>query len=264
MDVKETVQTFSHLFLLGVQETGQAMMIKHFSSSVEYRSRDKHLSMLSTRQQSSADEVRDQLKDCALYKGVTVELFQKTIHLSLHLESTFKRISLAHTDEFEDFKHLITAVAQYRGYPETSPPFVIAVFVRGHTGLFAKDTIITSFGLVDIVDDIIKPFLPQSAPHLISIPKLFFISSEPLSESRQLQDNIKLPLLPDDPNSNYMYCVAYNYCAPLYTERWFRYITEHLLSGSSVEEVVEQSRYIASGHLHYFSRLKNKQLTLSE
>ena len=124
------------------------------------------------------ESVRDQLRDCALYKGMTIELSGYTLFVDIcSLEPTFKHISLdRHIHSREDFKSPITAVAQYRDYPETSPPFVIAVFAWGDAGLFAG-TLFTRFGSVDIVDDIIKPFLPQSAPHLVNIPKLFFIGS---------------------------------------------------------------------------------------
>ena len=248
-DVEGTDQATTHLSSSGVQETGQ-----HLSSSVE------HLS-LSTRQQWSTDKVRDQLKDCASYKGVAIEL---TGLMSLEgffspLESSFKYILLdRHIHSHDDLKPLITAVAQYKDYPETSPPFVIAVFVRGfvHPSVGTLDT---DFGWVDIVDDIIKPFLPQSASHLMNIPKLFFISAVP-----RLHRDIGPPLYPDDHDSNY--CVAYCESLSPSPYSWFRCIIENLLLGISVKEVVETSKptCTADRHLHYFSCLKNKQLKLSK
>ena len=209
----------------------------------------------------SIDNVSGQLGDCASYKGVAIDLSDYPLleNIWSSLEPTFKHISLhRHIHSHDDFKSLITAVAQYRDYPETSPPFVMAVFVRGLAGP-SVGTLNTMFGSVDIVDDIIKPFLPQSAPHLMNIPKLFFINSAPLLH----QDIEPLPY-PDYADSNY--CVAY--CIQLHvhpTRSWYQYIIKHLLSGISVEDVVESSRLIAyNGHLHYFSRLKNKQLTLSK
>ena len=216
---------------------------------------------LSPRQKRNVERVRDQLRDCASYKGVAIELsigFPSRV-IRLSLEPTFQHIALVDDiDSCDDVKSLITAVAQYRDYPESSPPFVIAVFVRGVAGP-SVGTLCTDFGLVNIVDDIIKPFLPQSAPHLMNIPKLFFISSFSMRPS---QDT---PLFPDDTDSNY--CVAYC-CAPLSqfalsSRSWFQYIIKHLLSGISVEEVVENSRPIAEryGRLHYLSCLSNKPST---
>ena len=65
---------------------------------------------------------------------------------------------------------------------------------------YSVDTLYTSYGLVDVVDDIIQPFLiPQSAPHLQHIPKLFFITAKGDPDALP-------PHFPNDPDGNY--CVA--------------------------------------------------------
>ena len=83
-----------------------------------------------------------------------------------------------------------------------SPPFVISIFVSGRChDTFSIHTLYTRYGLVDVIDDIIRPFLPQSAPHLQHIPKLFFITAEGDPDATPLH-------FPDDPDGNY--CIAYH------------------------------------------------------
>ena len=217
--------------------------------------------------QQELQEIRHQLSDVQVYNGVAIEL---DLDLFLgwdlmgceNLKPTFKRISLSRPVFGGEIKHLeplITTFAQSRAYPKSSS-FAIAVLVTGRAGP-SVDTLKTNwFGSVDIIEDIIKPFLPQSAPHLINIPKLFFIGSHHVP----VRHHTKLPPFPDDPDSNY--CVAlYSQTSSeheVYT--WFEHITKHLLSGLPVQEVIEKSRHLIDlhGHLHYFSRLKDKQLTL--
>ena len=155
---------------------------------------------------------------------------------------------------------LFPTIAQSIAYPKPpaaaessdSPPFIVAVFVSGVVGGSAN-TLFTMHGSLDIVDDIIKPFLPQSAPHLQHIPKLFFISTEG-------DPHAPPPHFPDDPDGNY--CVAYHVTnMPSDTNKWANHISDHLfLPGMTVQEVIESSRLQVyyRDQLHHFTCLKNK------
>ena len=111
---------------------------------------------------------------------------------------------------------------------------------------------------MNTVDDIIQPFLPQLAPYLQHIPKLFFITT--------LGDlDATPPHFPDDPDGNY--CVAYHMTdkrSCMY--KWTEYISDNLfLQGMTVQEAIENSKYrLKKGKecLHYFTCLQNKSLVL--
>ena len=208
-------------------------------------------------QQHEVHKIRTQLVDCALYSGVGVTYNDPYI-MNILSEVEFAVIS----SDFSSINHetFFTTVAQSMAYPPTAtessdlPNFVIAVFVSGDAG-DSVGTLLTDHGSVNIVDDIIKPFLPQSAPHLQHIPKLFFIS---LNVSSCLAT--KPPHFPHDRNGNFY--VAYHTCHPYYMGEWMWHIADHLFRfGVSVQEVVESSRsFLYQGHeyLHYLSYLEGK------
>lgn len=216
-------------------------------------------------EQHEVQEIRDQLTDCALYSGVGVTCNDPYI-MNFLSEAEFVIISSDLSNIIP--KAFFTTVAQSTAYPHTtvessnSPPFVIAVFVTEDAGDSAG-TLLSSHGSVDIVDDIIQPFLPQSAPHLQYIPKLFFISLSVSSHLGLLAT--KPPHFPLDRNGNY--CVAYHSCHPCYRGEWMWHIVDHLFRfGISVQEVVENSRsalYEGYEYLHCFSCLKNKLVLMN-
>ena len=188
--------------------------VAQLSSSVE-------LMNFSPLQQQKVQEIKDKLSCSALYSGVGIVIVDEPLVIERSLEGLEYNI-ISVDDSVIDFKTAFTTIAESRAYPESpaaagSPPFVIAVFVSRWTT-----------GSVDIVDDIIKPFLPQSAPHLVHIPKLFFISSS----SRRL-------LLPDDKDGNYLIA----HCVTDDVDDWLSHIARRIChSNQSVQDIVEQSR----------------------
>ena len=205
--------------------------------------------------QHEGQRIRDELRDCTSYSGVGVicnvfpDMWESMKHhLSVLNYKIIPNFHLHHTT-------LFTTIAQSIAYPKPpaaaessdSPPFVVAVFVSGVVG--------DSADTLNIVDDIIEPFLPQSAPHLQHIPKLFFVSAlgDPLIQQP--------PHFPDDPDGNY--CVAYhvtNICSDM--NKWADHISDHLFfPGMTVQEVIESSRLhqvYYREQLHHFTCLKNK------
>ena len=209
--------------------------------------------------QTFRDELR--IRECALYSGVGV------IHnVSYNLWDFVK-----HRLSTRDYKiipniHLypktpFATIAQSIAYPKTaaessdSPPFVIAIFISGQCGHdTSTHTLYTRYGLMDTIDDIIQPFLPQSAPHLQHIPKLFFITVEGNPDAPP-------PQFPDDPDGNY--CVAYHVTNKLcHMVKWTQYISDHLfLSNITIQEVIKKSRSYLFKHmeqLHCKTCLKNR------
>ena len=203
------------------------------------------------------------LRDCALHSGVGVFhniLFNPWELAEIYLSAVDYKIF----PNFPFHHHhttLFTAIAQSIAYPkppaaaESSDSFVIAVFVSGYVEDSAH-TFDTGYGSLDIVDDIIKPFLPRSAPHLQHIPKVFFISAKGFRRAPP-------PHFPDDPDGNY--CVTYHVTnEPSYMDKWAHHISDHLFlqtPGMSVQQVIENSRSHLNEvkeHLHYFTCLKNK------
>ena len=144
---------------------------------------------LSPLQQEEVQDIREKLSCCELYSGVGIVVCEEDA-LWMPVGSLIERslVELNYTiitgdidDSQLDLKTLFTTIAQTRAYPESpaatgSPPFVIAIFVSGQAS-YSRSTLNTRHGQVNIANDIIEPFLPQSAPHLVHIPKLFFISS---------------------------------------------------------------------------------------
>ena len=222
---------------------------------------------LSPAQQHEIQRIRDELRYCALYSGVAViddNIVNEWVHIKQRLSSSgykvisLDTVSLRHHDHPRHF----TAIAQSITYPKPptaaessySPPFVIAVFVSGAVQS-AHHTLVTHYGEVNIVNDIIQPFLPQSAPHLQYIPKLFFITAwgDPQAQAPP-------PHFPDDPDGNY--CIAYHVAEIMsYMDKWAKHISDNVfLPGITVQEAIENSRsHLEGGEcLHYFTYLRNK------
>ena len=234
--------------------------VTQLSSSVEQLT-------LSPSQQHKVREIRDEPRDCTSHSdvGVICDVFDAWKSMKGYLSSAGYKI-ITNFPLHYHHKHAtrFATIAQSTTYPEQptaaessdSPPFVIAVFISGWAG----DSVGTlhmhiSHRPMHIVNDIIEPFLPQSALHLQHIPKLFFINSA------DGDPHAPPPHFPDDPDGNY--CVAYHvakYRGDMRT--WNRNIADDIfLPGKSIQEVIENSRshlHENHEHLHYFSCLKNK------
>ena len=110
---------------------------------------------------------------------------------------------------------------------------------------------------MDIYQDIIKPFLPESVPNLRHIPKLFFISVD----REQYNDPVTFP---DDSNGNYF--VVYHETESLEQMlTWKAIVDDVFCLGESARELIEKSKsymhlygYKDKERLHYFTCLKNK------
>ena len=217
-------------------------------------------------EQLLSQEIINELGDCALYSGVGVisDLNDQWKYMKHHLSSSnYKVISQLynHLPLLNQSPFVTVAKSIACPKPPTaaessdSPPFnfIIVIFV---SGVVEDHTILTEHGKMSIVDDIIGPFLPQSAPHLQHIPKVFFITAYTVWENPHAPP----PHFPDDPDGNY--CVAY--CIrSINTVKWAYYITDKLFldSGVTVQEAIERSRFLLSEAwecLHYFTCLKNK------
>ena len=208
--------------------------------------------------------IRDQLSDSSVYSGVAIMYEEFVIGLDTRrLERTLSKLNFKvvaldrYISSQVDLKTLLYNFAQCIAYPASgSNPFVIAVFVEG-LRCYSPSSLDTPHGSVDIVDDIIKPFLPNSAPHLVHIPKLFFISS--WFGLRNL--DVDKPLFfPGDNNANY-YTASYLARWRADSREWMDTIADNLLSGGTMEGVIDklQSRLNKkSEQLNYFSCLKEK------
>ena len=219
---------------------------------------------LSPLEQHEVQRIRDELGDCTLYSGVGVICKDDILSdawetMKSHLSALNYKIITTDFLLHHRPKTLFPTIAQSIAYPKPpaaaelsdSPPFVITVFalglVRGSTNI-----LLTRHGLVHIVNDIIKPFLPQSAPHLQHIPKLFFISA------MGGPGPAPPPRFPDDPDGNY--CVFYH-ASFMYKFDWVDHIADHLfLLGATVQEVIDncKSHLVEGEKLHCFASLKNK------
>ena len=223
----------------------------------------KQLSLSQLLEQREAQRISYELSDSSLYSGVGIicngqlswvvertpsELNFKYIYLDKHIH----RVGL---------KTCLSTIAQSKSYPKTplvagSQPFVIAVFVTGWRSHSPGSLYTRHGGSVDIVDDIIKPFLPKSAPHLAHISKLFFISSCSYHKDLDTQP----PSFPDDDDANY--CIAYHLAQWSSDQQiWMDFILDCLRSGKTVQDVIEDSRSHLEKHeecLYYFSCLKDK------
>jgi DNA polymerase elongation subunit (family B) len=152
------------------------------------------------------------------------------------------------------FKAIAESIAPPNVTAESSdPPFIIAVFV---SGLARSSALESRHGSVDIYQDVIKPFLPESAPHLQQVPKLFFISVD--------REQYNQPVtFPDDSNGNYF--VVYHETESLEQMlTWKATVDDVFCLGKSAQELIEKSKsymhlhgYKNKERLHYFSCLKN-------
>ena len=221
-------------------------------------------------QEQYVQRIRDQLRASELYSGVGI-LYDRFIPDTRKLERMLSQLDFNHIKlklhlldlEQHEVKTLFSIIAECKAYPESpppagSPPFVIAVFVSGVRG-HSPSSLQYPHASTDvmIIDDIIEPFLPKSAPHLTHIPKLFFISS--LFQG-DLDLDTQPPLFPGDSDANY--CIAYHLARSTDDSRmWIHFIADRLVSGESVQDVIEKSKSMFTEgyeHLHYFSCLKDK------
>ena len=244
---------------------------------------------LSPIQEREVQRIRGELRDCALYSGMGVicDIVEWEPMEPLLSSSGFKIISNL---SIRLHSPCLFTIAQSTRPPTAadssdSPPFVIAVFVSGVArvpdyrkmlvnlvsdielqsvplSVVAEDpaphTLNTKCGEMNIVDDIIQPFLPQSASHLQHIPKLFFINAAGDPDAPP-------PQFPDDPDGNY--CVAYHVTdRPSCMDKWVEYISDNLfLPGMTVQGAIENSKSHLEKDkecLHYFTCLQNKSLVL--
>ena len=227
---------------------------------------------LSPIQYKKVQEFRHKLRDCELYFGVGLiwdpfSLWKLAIEL-LSL-TRYKIINdlpvLIEGPTF--FATIAQSIAPYKPHASPtvaesadSPPFVMAVFVSG-ISLFSRLLNIRG-KKVDIIDDIIQPFLPQSAPHLQHIPKLFFIIA-----LHPVDPHVPPPQFPEDPDGNY--CIIYHVIGMRTLVRdWAEDITNRLIiRGMTVQEAIEKSRFHLinedEGSLYYFTCLK-KNLVLKK
>ena len=214
--------------------------------------------------EQEVQRIIDELSNSSLYSGVGICYDDHPKSLR-DVEKTLPEINFKYIDLNEhvhrvDLNTCLSTPAQSKAYPKTpsaagSQPFVIAVFVTGEKD-HSPGSLFTLRGSVDIVDDIIKPFLPKSAPHLVHIPKLFFISSWFLRKDLDTQP----PSFPDDDDANY--CIAYHLAREVgAVSKWMDTIADGLSSNMTVQDVIEDSRSHIDKHkecLHYFSCLKDK------
>ena len=244
----------THANMQDLKDDEGEQAVKQLSSSMEQL-------RLSDEEKDKVRRVREQLSDCALCSGMGIILFDW--RLSLEMTETLSRLNFNHIEvdtsnvSLPGLKTIIATIAQSKAYPG-SPPFVITVFVSGINYDTARSLLLGA-RQVDIVEDIIKPFLPQSAPHLVHIPKVFFVSSYGWPEL-----HTQPPLFPDDPDANY--CIAYHVAAyGHYTDIWWQHIVHNLTTGQSVQEIIKDIRsslHHDHEHLHYFSSLKDSNLVL--
>ena len=226
---------------------------------------------LSPSEQRVAQRISDELSDSSLYSGVGIGYDDPFPRSSRDVERTLPELDFKYIDLHKHvyrhrvgLKTCLSIIAQSKVYPTTpsaagSQPFVIAVFVTGVRGKFPGSLYSQRGrrgGPVDIVDDIIKPFLPKSAPHLAHIPKLFFVNSWFHHEDLDTQP----PSFPDDDDANY--CIAYHLAREMGDlRRWMDTIARSLRSNMTVQDVIEDSRSHLVKHnerLYTCSCLKDK------
>ena len=228
---------------------------------------------LSPTQQREIQEFRYELSDCGLYSGVGViweyssftESWKPVKPFLSSLQLDYKII-----DNFPEAATSFFTIAQSIDPPKPhasptaaessdSPPFIIAVFV---SGILLSFQLLESTGkAVNIVDDIIQPFLPQSAPHLQHIPKLFFITAW-----HPVGPDAPPPRFPEDPDGNY--CIAYHMAGTFALMRkWAEDVTKDLIiPGMTVQGVIKKSMSHINKdeeRLYYFTCLK-KNLVLKK
>ena len=226
-------------------------------------------------QQRGIWELRRELRDYVLYSGMGVicDYFSTWELVKPFLSSLdYKIISNfpVSTKVATSFATIVQSIAPPKPHARAtaaessdSPPFVIAVFVSGLIVSAWLNNLYTVCGEVNVVDDIIQPFLPQSAPHLRQIPKLFFITALSLQKV-YLRPHDPPPQFPEDSDGNY--CVVYhsivtNSLSSNLMRKWVQCITDDLfVHAMTVQGAIEKSRSHLDQHresLHYFTCLKN-------
>jgi hypothetical protein len=236
-------------------EPSPAQPVLSLSSSVEQLS-------LSSSQQREVQELRRELRDCGLYSGVGViyrlNVWKPVEPLLLSLNYKIIRNFPARTKVATSFATIAQSIAPPKQHAiptvaesSDSPPFVIAVFVSERTLFSQLLNLYIGEEKVNIIDDIIQPFLPQSAPHLQHIPKLFFITAY------TMHPGAPPPQFPEDPDGNY--CVVYHVTNTARLGReWVECIIKELsLPGMTVQDAIEKSRSHLRENIHYFTCLKN-------
>ena len=209
---------------------------------------------------TSVQRMKDELSDCTSCSGVGViydnvyDLWEST---KGHLLSAGYKIIPDFPLEVNPatiFKTIAESIAPPSATESSESPFVIAIFVSGLARSSALDS---RHGSTDIYQEIIKPFLPPSAPHLLHIPKLFFISVD--------REQYHSPVtFPDDPNGNYF--VVYHETESLdQMLAWKSIVDDVFRLGMSAQDLIESSRSYMNLHgyknkerLHHFACLKNK------
>jgi hypothetical protein len=223
---------------------------------------------LSSSQQREVQELRRELRDCELYSGVGMvrcdfmNVWKPVEPLLSSLNYKIISNFPIRTKVATSFATIAESIAPPKQHASPtvaessdSPPFVIAVFVSGWTPSSQFPNLYIGDKEVNIIDDIIQPFLPQSAPHLQHIPKLFFITCT----THMMHLHASPPQFPEDPDGNY--CIVYHMTDDLYLMiEWARCITrEFSLPGTTVQAAVEKSRLQLDEDeeiLHYFTCLK--------
>ena len=225
---------------------------------------------LSPTQQCEIQEFRCELGDYELYSGVVMiwDFIESWEPVKPFLSSLDYKIIDSFPARIEAATSIFT-IAQSIAPPQPhasptaaessdSPPFVITVFVSVML-LFSK--LLSVSGKKVNIDDIIQPFLPQSAPHLQHVPKLFFITARHLAGPRAPP-----PRFPEDPDGNY--CIAYHMAdSRALMRKWAEDITNNLfIPGMTVQEAIEKS----GSHLNkdeenlYYSIYLKKNLVLKK
>ena len=210
----------------------------------------------------SVQRMKDELSDCTSCSGVGViydNVYDLWETMKGHLLSAgYKIIPDFPLDKHPAtiFKTIAESIVPPAAAESSESPFVIAVFVSGLARSCALDS---RHGSIDVYQDIIKPFLPPSAPHLQQIPKLFFISVD--------REQYNTPVtFPGDPNGNYF--VVYHETESLdQMLTWKTIVDDVFRLGMSAQELIENSRsymhlhgYKNKERLHYFTCLKNKSI----
>ena len=214
---------------------------------------------LSQSKQHEVQRIKDELRDCTSCSGVGV-IYDNVYDLwetakGLLSSAGYKVIPKFPLDDHPAtiFKTIAESITPPAAAESSDFPFIIAIFVSGLARSSALDS---RHGAIDIYQDIIKPFLPVSAPHLQHVPKLFFISVD-----REQYNN---PVtFPDDPDGNYF--VAYHETESMEQMlTWKAIIDDVFRLGKSAQELVENSKSYMHLHgfknkerLHYFTSLKN-------
>ena len=231
--------------------------------------------------QQRVQELRHYLRDCGLYSGMGL-ICEESDFITMSWKPAVKRhlsslnykiindIDLpAHMKGESFFTTIAQSIAPPKPHASTtctvaessdSPPFVIAVVVSGWIEIPCQ--LLYTCNEEISIDDIIQPFLPQSAPHLQHIPKLFFIT---VRYRVSMDPHSPPPRFPKDPDGNY--CIVYHMAGTMAMIKWVEDITNDLfVHGMTVQGAIEKSRSRLNKdeeNLYYFTCLK-KNLVLKK